>query len=295
MTERPADGGATVAALIERLCQRFEGAHLVFGHGFASAWDEAVALVLTVAGLPDDRSVLAQSLAPDLVSRIEALADRRVDERVPLAYLTGHSRFAGHDFVIEPGVVVPRSPLGELIVNRFAPWLQAAPRRIVDLCCGSGCIGIAAALAFADAHLDLLDVDPAALALARRNVALHGLEERAVVHRSNLFDDLPDGRWDLILSNPPYVNAVDMASLPPEYRHEPPLGLAGGEDGLDLVLRMLDGLDERLSSDGLFVCEVGASAPELLRRRPRLPFVWPELGAGGEGVFLLWGSAGPFG
>lgn len=280
----------TAGTLIERLAAQFADAGLVFGHGYDNPWDEAVALVLQVAGLPDDRAVLEQTLETGVVARIEALARRRCAERIPLAYLTGHSTFAGYDFLMAPGVVIPRSPLGELIEQRFAPWLRRPPERILDLCCGSGCIGIAAALAFSNTRVDLVDVDPAALALTRRNVARHGLGQRARVHASDLFAALPEGRWDLILSNPPYVNAVDMASLPPEYRHEPVHGLAGGADGLELVARMLAELPRRLASGGLFVGEVGASAPDLLRRFPDLPFLWPELAGGGEGVFLLEGD-----
>lgn len=277
-----------VGALIDSLAQRFDGAGLVFGHGTDNAWDEAVALVLAVTELPDDRGVLSREVSAADLRRVESLAARRVEERIPLAYLLGQASFCGHRFLVEPGIVIPRSPIGELIAEGFEPWLARPPARILDLCCGCGCIGIAAALAFPDAEFDLVDVDPAAVALSRRNVALHRLEERARVHRSDLFDDLPPGQWDLILSNPPYVDRTDMASLPPEYRHEPALGLAGGDDGLDLVARMLAALPERLTAGGLFVCEVGASAPALVRRYPRTPFIWPELTEGGEGVFLLW-------
>src|SRR5690606_22778660 len=205
----------------------------------------------------------------------------------PLAFLIGRCRFAGHEFLIEPGIVVPRSPMGALIESRFSPWLRREPERILDLCCGSGCIGIAAALAFPDARVDLADIDEQAVALTRRNMALHGIEARARVLRSDLFDALPPGRWDLILSNPPYGPRRDMATLPAEYHHEPAQGLAGGDDGLELVARMIEALPERLAEGGTFVCEVGASAPALLARYPHLPFVWPDLPDGGEGVFLL--------
>lgn len=279
----------TVGAAIERVAADLAAGSLVFGHGYDSAWDEAVALVLAVTGLADDRSVLEHPVDAAARARIEALAARRLGERIPLAYLLGHCQFAGYRFEVEPGVVVPRSPLGELVVQQFAPWLRRPPARILDLCCGTGCIGIVAALTFPDAQLDLVDVDPTALALARRNVERHGLAGRAAIHDSDLFAALPAGQWDLILTNPPYVNAVDMAALPPEYRHEPALGLAGGADGLDLVARMLGELPRRLAPGGLFVCEVGASAADLLRRFPDLPLIWPELADGGEGVFLLEG------
>ena len=282
----------TVGELVEDVAARFDAAGLVFGHGFDNAWDEAVALVLHVTGLPDDRAVLDDVVDASARRRIDELAAERCDTRCPLAHLLGRCRFAGHEFLLEPGIVVPRSPIGALIRSRFRPWLQAPPARILDLCCGSGCIGIAAALAFPEAELTLVDLDPRAVELTRRNLALHGLESRGRVYQGDLFDPLPAGaRWDLILSNPPYVDAPDMASLPAEYRHEPAAGLAGGEDGLDVVARILDALPERLAPGGLLVCEVGASGPALLRRFPELPFLWPELPDGGEGVFLLWSGA----
>lgn len=279
----------TVGELIEDVAARFDAAGLVFGHGFESAWDEAVALVLNVTGLPDDRGVLDGVVDEPVRRRVDALAAERCGTRQPLAHLLGRCRFAGHEFLLEPGIVVPRSPIGALIQSGFRPWLQAAPAQILDLCCGSGCIGIAAALAFPDAELTLVDLDPHAVELARRNLALHGLEGRGRACQGDLFDPLPPGaRWDLILSNPPYVDAPDMAALPAEYRHEPATGLAGGRDGLDIVARMLEALPARLAPGGLLVCEVGASSPALLRRYPDMPFLWPDLPDGGEGVFLLW-------
>lgn len=277
----------TLETVVDDLAGRFAQGGLVFGHGFDSAWDEAVALALHVTGLPDDRQALAAPVSPAARAGIEALARRRLEERVPLAHLLGRCRFAGHEFLVEPGVVVPRSPIGGLIRRRFAPWLTAPPSRILDLCCGSGCIGIAAALAFPAARLDLADIDPRALDLARRNLALHGLEGRGRAHAADLFDGLPEGRWELILANPPYVDRHDMARLPAEYRHEPVRGLAGGDDGLELVMRLLEALPARLAPGGTFVCEVGASAPALLDRCPNTPFLWPDLPDGGEGVFLL--------
>lgn len=279
----------TVAACIDAVAERFTRARLVYGHGTDNPWDEAVALVLGVTDLADDRASLALEVLPEAAARIEALAERRIAERIPLAYLLGRCRFMGLEFLIEPGIVVPRSPIGALLADGLEPWLREPPARIVDLCCGTGCIGILAAHVFPDAEVTLVDIDPRALSLAQQNVQRHGLGARVRVVDSDLFDGLAAGeRFDLVLSNPPYVDAVDMAALPPEYRHEPALGLAGGIEGIDLVERMLAALPERLAADGLFVCEVGASAPALLRAHPELPFIWPELPAGGEGVFLLF-------
>jgi len=277
----------TVRSVVARTAARLEAAGVVFGHGTESAWDEAACLVLAVTGLPDVAATLDAPVSGDQQARIDSLLVRRIDERVPLPYLLGRAEFAGVEFEITPGVVIPRSPIGELILNAFAPWLTEGPRRIIDLCCGSGCIGIASALEFPDATLTLVDIDPIAIALTRRNVRRHGIEARTRVIQSDMWDSVPPGSFDLILCNPPYVDAADMRSLPPEYRHEPALGLAGGEDGMALVARLLEPLAERLTPGGLLVGEAGASAPALLRRFPALPFVWPDLETGGEGVFVL--------
>ncbi|MFW6092526.1 MAG: 50S ribosomal protein L3 N(5)-glutamine methyltransferase [Pseudomonadota bacterium] len=273
-----------VGAVIEGWAERFARAGLTFGHGTDNAWDEAVVLVLGVAGLPDDRAVLEQELSAEQEARIAELGGRRIREHVPVAYLLGRTRFAGLEFYIEPGVVIPRSPLGGMLLDGLTPWITRAPDTILDLCCGNGCIGIVAATVFPEARVDLVDVEATALELARRNVALHGLEDRVRVRQSDLFDDLPPGRWDLIVSNPPYVDAADMAGLPLEHRHEPASGLAGGEDGLEVVARMLDALPERLEPDGTFVCEVGNSAAALTRRWPDVAFIWPD---DAEGVFVI--------
>ncbi|MEZ5550460.1 MAG: 50S ribosomal protein L3 N(5)-glutamine methyltransferase [Pseudomonadales bacterium] len=277
----------TIGDAIHQAAEALETGGVVFGHGTDNAWDEAVALVLSVTRLPDDRVSLNQPLTASVNARIQELLGRRIAERIPLAYLLGHAPFAGLDFLIEPGVVIPRSPIAELICQDFSPWLRQPPQRIIDLCCGSGCIGIAAALNFPDAHLTLVDVDAQAVRLTRKNVSLHALGDRATVLHSDLFEALAPGGFDLILSNPPYVDGTDMRALPPEYRHEPGLGLDGGPDGLSVVHRILAAVPERLNSGGILVCEVGASAPALLRAYPETEFFWPDLTGGGEGVFIL--------
>jgi len=277
----------TVADCIEAAAGRLEAAGVVFGHGTSSAWDEATALVLAVAELPDDRRSLTAAVSSAQLERIEHLLQRRCDERIPLPYLLGVAYFAGYRFDITAGVVIPRSPIAELIGRRFEPWLREPPQRIIDLCCGSGCIGIAAALTFPRSTLVLADIDADAVVLAGRNVCRHGLESRTEVVQSDLWDQISPGTFDLILCNPPYVDATDMRTLPREYQHEPVLGLAGGEDGLDIVHRLLAVRNERLNADGLLVCEVGASAAALSRAYPELPLFWPDLERGGEGVFLL--------
>lgn len=280
--------------LIETLAERFDAAGLSYGHGTDNAWDEAVALVLGVTGAADERSSLELVVRPGHRQRIEALAARRIEERQPLPYLLGRVRFAGLDFDIEPGVVIPRSPIAELLERRFEPWWQPpvadSALRIVDVCSGSGCIGIALARAFPHSRVLLTDLDAAALALARRNVQHHGVGGRVTAQHGDLLRGV-EAPVHLIVSNPPYVDAEAMAARPPEYRHEPDLGLAGGEDGLDLVARLLDEAAALLPDDGLLVCEVGASAAALDRRFPRLAPFWPDLTAGGEGVFLVSGAA----
>ena len=280
----------SLGEVIEEIATRFKENNLCYGHGTDNPWDEAVALVLGVTQLPDDQLALASSVSEAMRRRMSALATRRIDERIPLAYLLGKTRFAGYEFLVELGVVIPRSPIGQLIVDRFEPWLSTIPRSIVDVCCGCGCIGITCAYQFPDTEVLLIDNDPNALDLARRNVALHGLGARVTVLNSDLFASAYDQIFDLIVTNPPYVDAVDIVSLPSEYRHEPEFGLAAGDDGLDIVDRLLTELPERLAPGGIFVCEVGGSAPALLRKYPRLPFIWPDMPGGGVGVFLLHGS-----
>lgn len=271
-------------------------AELHFGHGTDSAWDEAVALVLGWLRIPEDR---ADVLLDARVTRQEAAAlaaciARRIDERVPVPYLTGWARFAGLEFEVDPRVLIPRSPMAELLQAGLQPWLgDRQPHYILDLCTGSGCIGIAAAMAFPEAEVVLADIDAGALEVARRNVRRHGLEDRVRVLESDLFAGLGgatsgDASFDVILCNPPYVDPADLASMPEEFRHEPMAALAGGgADGLELVQRLLRAAPEHLQDGGLLVLEVGNSAPALLAREPKLEWVWPELKAGGFGVGII--------
>ncbi|MGA1370583.1 MAG: 50S ribosomal protein L3 N(5)-glutamine methyltransferase [Pseudomonadales bacterium] len=278
---------ATVESLIAEVNGRFESASLVYGHGTDNAWDEAVALVLGVSGQADDRESLNVALPEQAVLKIRALAHRRIEERIPLAYLLGRCQYLGLEFLIEPGIVIPRSPIGGLLIDEVEPWLTRAPNRILDVCTGSGCIGILAAHVWPEARVTLIDINPAAVVLARKNVALHGLEDRVEVIESDLLTRLPaSARFDLIISNPPYVDAREMASLPREYQHEPALGLAGGDDGNELVRRLLRDVVGHMHADACFICEVGASA-EALQVTEALPFIWPTLPTGGDGVFLL--------
>ncbi|MEC8075532.1 MAG: 50S ribosomal protein L3 N(5)-glutamine methyltransferase [Pseudomonadota bacterium] len=279
---------ATVGELIEAVYQRFDDATLSYGHGTDNPWDEAVYLVLSVTGYDDDEVSLGLCVTSDQRERIKALAGRRVDERSPLAHLLGECQFMGQRFFVEPGVMVPRSPIGYLLGEPLSAWVAPGITRIVDLCAGVGCLGILAAQRYPMSRVTLVELDPRAAALALKNVALHNLDERVEVIQGDACQWLAGetGQWDLILTNPPYVDAADMQTLPEEYRHEPELGLAAGEDGLALVDAFLPELAARLKPNGVFLCEVGASAPAMQRKYPDLPIHWLKLSEGGEGVFL---------
>ena len=279
---------ATVGELIEAVYQRFDDATLSYGHGTDNPWDEAVYLVLSVIGYADDEVSLGLCVTPDERERIKALAGRRVDERSPLAHLLGECQFMGQRFFVEPGVMVPRSPIGYLLGEPLSAWIAPGITRIVDLCAGVGCLGILAAQRYPMSSVTLVELDPQAAALAIKNVALHNLDERVEVIQGDACQWLAGetGQWNLILTNPPYVDAADMQTLAEEYRHEPELGLAAGEDGLALVDAFLPELAARLKPNGIFLCEVGASAPAMQRKYPDLPIHWLELSEGGEGVFL---------
>ena len=284
---------ATVGGLIETVYQRFDNAPLSYGHGTDNAWDEAVYLVLSVTGYADDEASLQLPVIPADLQHIHSIAGRRIDERAPLAHLLGECQFMGQRFFVESGVMVPRSPIGYLLGEPLQDWLPQDITRIVDLCAGVGCLGILAAQRYPMSKVTLVELDSKAAALARKNVELHNLGERVEVIQGDACDWLGSetGQWDLILTNPPYVDAADMQALPEEYRHEPELGLAAGEDGLALVDAFLPELAARLKPNGVFLCEVGASAPAMQHKYPDLPIEWLELPEGGEGVFLMQVSA----
>ncbi len=263
------------------------GVHL--GHGNDDPWDEAVALVLHPLALEwdVDPRVLDARLTVDEREAVAELVRRRVEERVPSAYLTHQAWFAGLAFHVDERVLVPRSPIAELIAQHFEPWTDASRvERILELCTGSGCIAIACCHAFPDAEVVATDISADALDVATDNRARHGCDRQLSLVQGDLYAGV-HGRYDLIIANPPYVDAIDMATLPEEYRHEPELGLAAGQDGLDLVVRILAEADRYLSDHGLLVVEVGNSDIALQGLFPAVPFTWPEFEHGEGGVFVL--------
>ena len=281
----------TIRDLIRWGASRMNEAGLHFGHGTDNAIDEAAALVLHALHLPPDVHVdyfQANVLPAEKQAAIQLL-ERRITERKPAAYLTRRAWFMGLPFYVDERVLVPRSPLAELIERHFSPWLPDSRQigDILDLGTGSGCIGIACAYAFPDARVDLADISNEALDVARRNVADHGLEDQVEVIRSDLFSALKGRRYDLIISNPPYVGLEELDSLPPEYQHEPRLGLAAGEEGLDVVVEILRQAADHLKRDGLLIVEVGNAQYALCEAFPDVPFTWLEFERGGQGVFLL--------
>lgn len=279
----------TVASMLEMGEQLFESQGLYFGHGTTNAWDEAVYLLSFVLDLPPDadRSKLSEILTAQQQADIWALFQRRVDERIPAPYLTGTAWFCGLAFNVDQRVIIPRSPIAELIYNGFQPWCESEPDYVLDLCTGSGCIGIACAYAFAQAQVVLSDISADALAIAQQNIAQHQLGDRVVAVQSDLFDGLNDQRFDLIVSNPPYVDATDLATMPEEYQHEPELALASGVDGLDFTRRLLREAAQRLTEQGVLVVEVGNSSVALEKAFPSIPFLWLSFTEGDAGVFVL--------
>ena len=269
---------------------RFNEAGVVLGHGYDDPWDEAVALILFATHLPWDVDPRVQDarLTDAEKQEVAGLVRRRVIERIPTAYLTGTAWFAGQPFVSDQRALVPRSPIAELIQKQFEPWINAAAvENILDLCTGSGCIGIASAMHFPAAQVDCVDISEDALDLAETNVQMHNLEAQVNVIYSDLFEALDGRTYDIIVSNPPYVDEEDMEALADEFHYEPRLGLEAGDDGLDIVRRMLPELSRHLNPGGIAVIEVGNSWVALEEAYPNVPFTWLEFEHGGHGVFLL--------
>lgn len=269
----------------------FNEAKLSFGHGSANAYDEAAYLILHVLHLPLDtlNPFLDARLTANEIEALLELLHQRIEKRIPAAYLTSEAWLGDFHFYVDPRVIVPRSFIAELIREQFSPWIAEAEsiRDVLDLCTGSGCLAILAAHAFPDAIVDAVDISAAALEVAQRNITEYGLESRVHLIESDLFSNLKGRQYDLIISNPPYVDAPSMDTLPPEYLHEPRLALGSGDDGLDATRKILEQAARYLKPDGLLIVEIGHNRSVLEAAYPELPFVWLEVSAGNEFVFLL--------
>jgi ribosomal protein L3 glutamine methyltransferase len=280
----------TIFDFIRYGATQLNGAGLNFGHHNDNALDEAKELVLHVLKLPHDLpgAYGAAKLLNDERLAIIALLQRRIDERIPAAYLTGRAYFAGLPFNTDPRALVPRSPIAELIQNGFQPWLNDKPfERALDLCTGSGAIGIALAVHHRNVAVDLVDISTDALALALTNIELHGIGKRVRALQGDLFAPLKGERYDLIVSNPPYVTIDEFNALPPEYAHEPALGLVAGADGLDLALKILRDAPDHLNEEGVLIVEVGEAEHALSALLPELPLTWLEFSVGEMGIFAI--------
>lgn len=293
MTTTPSEVLTTLSTIrdyIRWAASRFTEANVSFGQGTLTALDEAAALVLHTVYQPYDLSdaYLNATLSLDERQNVIDMVDKRISNRVPVAYLTHEAMFAGLSFYVDERVLVPRSPIAELIEQRFAPWVVPEDvQSILDLCTGSACIAIACAYEFPDAYVDAVEISKDAMIVAEKNVRRHHLEDAVTLYHSDLFEELPEHRYDIIVSNPPYVAIEEWTHLPAEFHAEPEIALKAGETGLDVVIRILADADNYLTEKGILIIEVGSSAETLQDTFPEVPFYWLEFERGGDGVFLL--------
>lgn len=281
---------STIGDYIRWASTEFAKNQVFLGHGSDNYWDEAVFLVLGLLKQPwdSDKAIFHCNLTDEEKEHLVTQIDLRIRKQIPVAYLLGEAWFCGLPFKVNNHTLIPRSPIGELIERGYEPWLAGEPERILDLCTGSGCIGIATALAFPYAEVDLSDISIEALAVARENVQRYELDDRVTLWESDVFDGIPAERqYDLIVSNPPYVDANDFATMPVEYQHEPKLGLVSGDDGLDICRRILKQAANRLTDNGLLIVEIGNSAETFEQLFPGSGVSWIEFEQGGHGVFAL--------
>jgi len=281
-----------VRDLIRYGVSRFNQSKLSFGHGSDNAWDEAVYLVLSALHLPPDQlePFMDARVLPEERQKALQYIDARCDKRVPAPYLTHEAWLQGYAFYVDERVIVPRSPIAELLMTQLSPWVldPYEVTSILDVCTGSGCLAIIAAHQFPEAFVDTTDISAQALEVAQRNVAEHGLTDRLTLHHGSLFDPLPvSARYDLIICNPPYVNSQSMRALPPEYQHEPSLALAGGEDGMDLVRTILEQAPAHLNDQGILVLEIGHERAHFEAAFPEFEPVWLDTAQASGQILLL--------
>lgn len=280
----------TIRDFIRLAVSHFNAASLYYGHGTDNAWDEAIALILHALHLPHDinPTVLDARLTQEERTLLGKLIDLRVEKRIPVPYLTHEAWFSGLPFYVDERVLIPRSPIAELIENHFKPWIQVDEvHQILDLCTGSGCIAIACAMQFPDSIVDASDISTDALAVAKINALRHNVEDQITLIESDLFQSIPPKKYDIIVSNPPYVSAEEMFNLPNEFHHEPNMGLAAGTHGLDFAIRILRDAHHYLQPQGILIVEVGNSEHALTEKFPDVPFTWLDFERGGGGVFVL--------
>jgi len=280
----------TIRDLVRWGTSEFNRNGIFTGHGTDNTQDEALALVLHSLALDYsiDENTLDCHITGEEKEAILDLIRQRITTRKPLSYLTGHARFAELDFIVNENVLVPRSPFAELINSSYYPWIEPDQvLTVLDLCTGSGCIGIATAYYLPHIQMTISDVSEQALEVARQNIRHHRLEYRVTAIKSDLFEDIPDTRFDLIISNPPYVSTAEYDALPAEYHQEPRIGLESGEDGMDIVSKILRQAASYLSDKGVIIIEVGASAELLMQKYPEVQFNWIEFERGGDGIFVM--------
>lgn len=281
----------TLRDLLRHAVTRFMTEGLFFGHGSSSAYDEAAYLILHTLKLPLDKldPFLDARLLPEEIADVLAIIDRRTSERLPAAYLTNEAWLTDYRFYVDERVIVPRSYIAELIPEHFQPWIGDAwnVNHVLELCTGSGCLAIMLADAFPNAQVDAVDLSTDALAVAKRNIEDYQLEKRVHLIQSDLYEKVPAKKYDLIVSNPPYVNSTAMASLPAEYRHEPQMALAGGKDGMDLVRRIVKEAKHRLTAKGMLIVEIGNEFAHAETAFHDLGLTWLSTSAGDASVFLL--------
>lgn len=280
---------STIKDFIRWTFSRFQKSDIFYGHGTDNAWDEAVQLVMGALKLPldFDRDMLNCSLTYDEKKHILKLVQIRITKREPLPYLLGEAWFMGLPFKVTKDTLIPRSPIMALLESEFVPWLKNYPLNILDMCTGSGCLGIAAALVFEDSQVDITDISEKALLVAKENILRHQVEDRVEAIHSDMFKALTDKQYDLIICNPPYVDSDDFESAPAEFHNEPELALTSGEDGLTFTHGFLSQVAHYLQDDGILVYEVGNTENALQAAYPNVPFMWVELEQGGNGVFIL--------
>ncbi|CAH9066163.1 50S ribosomal protein L3 glutamine methyltransferase [Pseudoalteromonas sp. CIP111854] len=291
LTEETVNDLLTISDWLRWTTSQFANEGLFFGHGTDNAWDEAVSLILPILNLPLDTptELMSSRLTRSEKVRLLSYIETRIVERTPVAYLTNQAWFAGMPFYVDERVLVPRSPFAELINDKFAPWLseEQSISRILDMCTGSACIAIALAQAFPESQVDAVDISYDALEVASINIDDYMLQEQVFAIQSDVFSGIEGQKYDLIVANPPYVDAEDMADLPHEFHHEPELGLASGEDGLDVTRKILQQAASHLTDNGILFVEVGNSMVHMEALYPDAPFEWLEFEHGGLGVFAI--------